>query len=474
MYVLTDASEWAEETFGHCELGDTRRTARAVKVAAGLARQVGSSFLKSCEGDSAAVEGIYRLLRNAAVDPQALAEGGFEGTVRRAQSCAVVLAIEDTTFLSYRHKSADDLGEICTKTSAKSKGFVVHSTLLVDGQSGQTVGLVEQSRWKRDAQTHGKKHQRKRRPYEEKESFKWQRAGVAMRSRLGEALSQRVISVCDREADIAEYLAWQESVEGRYVVRSSADRRLEASTQGLWTEVEKQPVLGKHVIAVPQRGGRPAREATVVLRACKVTLKLPRGVKNVTCNAVLVREMQPPKGAEALEWLLLTTESIDSLTDTLDVLWMYGRRWRIEEFHKAWKSGTGVEALRARCADNLERGAVMLMFVAIRLLQLQELASAPMPRPSMPTASLPEVPCDDVLSELEWKVLYATTTKKSPPSKPPSAQWAYRTIAKLGGWANTQRSGRPGWESIWRGMFRLAERVEGYLLATNTCKKCDQ
>jgi hypothetical protein len=38
---------------------------------------------------------------------------------------------------------------------------------------------------------------------------------MAMRQRLGEPLSQRVISVWDREADISEYLAWQQSVAGR-------------------------------------------------------------------------------------------------------------------------------------------------------------------------------------------------------------------------------------------------------------------
>jgi hypothetical protein len=66
--VLTDPNDWAEETFGRCELGDTRRTARAVKVAQGPAQHVGKSLLKSCEGDSAAVEGICRLLRNETVD----------------------------------------------------------------------------------------------------------------------------------------------------------------------------------------------------------------------------------------------------------------------------------------------------------------------------------------------------------------------------------------------------------------------
>jgi hypothetical protein len=105
--------------------------------------------------------------------------------------------------------------------------------------------------------------------------------------------------------------------------------------------------------------------------------------------------------------------------------------------------------------------------VAIRLLQRQELVYPPTPRPSEPVAELPEQPCDRVLTETEWKVLYTTTTKRPPPS----AQWAYRTIAKLGGWANTQRTGRPGWDAIGRGFLRLAERVDGYLAAKNNRQK---
>ena len=52
-------------------------------------------------------------------------------------------------------------------------------------------------------------------------------------------------------------------------------------------------------------------------------------------------------------------------------------RWRVEEFHKAWKSGAGVEQRRMRGADNLERIAVVLAFVAVRLLQLREVFVPP-------------------------------------------------------------------------------------------------
>ena len=92
MFVVTDAEQWAQENFGSSDLGDKRRSARLVRMAGDLARHAGSSLLKACDGDEAAAEGMYRLLRNDEVDPGAIAEGGFQATVRRAGTCEVLLA----------------------------------------------------------------------------------------------------------------------------------------------------------------------------------------------------------------------------------------------------------------------------------------------------------------------------------------------------------------------------------------------
>ena len=135
--------------------------------------------MKSCDGDEVAAEGLYRLLRNAEVDPSAIAEGGFQATVRRARSGEVLLAVEDSTSLAYRHSVAAELGATGNHPQAVNQGFMVHSVMLLDGDSGATVGLIEQRRWKRVAAEFGQKHQRKRRAYEDPESFKWQRAGSA-------------------------------------------------------------------------------------------------------------------------------------------------------------------------------------------------------------------------------------------------------------------------------------------------------
>ena len=99
-----------------------------------------------------------------------------------------------------------------------------------------------------------------------------------------------------------------------------------------------------------------------------------------------------------------------------------GRRWRIEDFHKACKSGTRVEELRPRAADNLKRGVVVLAFVAIRLLQLQELVYPPTSRPGQPQRKLAQQPCDTILTATEWCVLYMAIHQRAPPAQPPSAE----------------------------------------------------
>ncbi len=286
-----------------------------------------------------------------------------------------------------------------------------------------------------------------------------------------------VISVCDREADITEYLLWQQQVGGRYVVRAAHDRSVSGAPQRLWITLEQAPWLGTQEIEIPQRGGRPARRAQVSLRAKAVETVCPArmGVQDtIRCYGLLVREEAAPAGVEALEWLLLTTEAVSTREDALNILWTYSRRWRIEDFHKAWKSGTRVEELRPRSANNLERGVIILAFVAIRLLQLQELVYPPTPRQGQPQRTLAQQPCDTMLTTTEWCVLYMTVHKVAPPAQPPSAEWAYRAIAKLGGWMNTQRSGRPGWQAIWYGLFRLSERVEAHVLALDLCRTSDQ
>lgn len=458
----SDEVEWSRQLFGGSDLGDARRTERLVDVAARMASQMGRSLAKSCGGDQAALLGGYRLMRNEAVEPEAIRNGGFASVAKQAQAQSLLLAVEDSTSISYPHAVAAELGTTSNKQDAKRNGFLVHSVLLLDAVSEQTIGLIAQHHWCRDRANYGKKHRRKQRAYEDKESYKWEQASVQMAKRLGSAM-QRTISVCDRESDVYEYLSYKYGHDQRFVVRAQVDRRLLHSDANLFETLNYEAsALWCYTVQIPQRGGRRAREAKLLLRSATVELLAPAGRAvekgSLSVNVVLAEELNAQAQSEPLRWVLLTTEAVNSAEEARQVVHYYELRWRIEDYHKAWKSGVGVERQRFQTVDNLERMLVITAFLAVRLLQLRERLDSPGDRP--------ETTCEKVLNKDEWKVLWLSTEHNRPiPTTAPSARWAFFAIAKLGGFTDTKRSGRPGWDTIWHGWFRLRERLDGYQLS---------
>jgi hypothetical protein len=128
--ISTDEFEWSNQLFGGSDLGDARRTARLVDVAARMASQMGRSLAKSCEGDHAALLGGYRFKRNDAVEPEAICASGFDHVAQEAQTHKLLLAVEDSTSLSYTHAVAAELGITSSKQDAKRNSFLAHSKLL--------------------------------------------------------------------------------------------------------------------------------------------------------------------------------------------------------------------------------------------------------------------------------------------------------------------------------------------------------
>lgn len=121
----------------------------------------------------------------------------------------------------------------------------------------------------------------------------------------------------------------------------------------------------------------------------------------------------------------------------------YERRWLIEEYHKAWKSGgTQVEQLRMQTRNNLERMIVIMSFIAVRVLALRQ--------GGLSEETLNES-CERVLSPVEWKLLWVKQEGKTLPKMPPSLKWACLNLAKLGRWYDSKRTGRAGWVVMWEG-----------------------
>lgn len=449
--VLSDCYSWAKGIFGLAALGDLRRTRRLVTLATSLAQHAGLSIVKSSHSP-AEVEGAYRLLRNPNITPDAIADAGFIATAKAAQVYPLLLALEDTTTINFSHTSAyEDLGH--TSTQQKTHGLLAHSVLLYAPDTARMVGLIAQQRWTRGTADYGKKHLRKQRPYEEKESFKWQQASELTAQRLGE-MQSNVISVCDREADIWQYLDYKISQGQRFVVRAAQNRRLEGNDNKLFELPDTLTQAGSHVLNVVQKGGRAARQAQMFVSYSTVQIKHPNGSGTLLPVTYICCREGVEDGAC---WHLLTSEQVENAAQARLIISYYERRWLIEEYHKAWKSGgTQVEALRMQTRDNLERMMVILAFIAVRVLALRQ--------GGLSEETL-EASCEQVLSPIEWKLLWVKQEGKALPQKAPNLKWAYLALAKMGRWYDSKRTGRAGWIVMWEGWFKLQDIVEGYKLA---------
>jgi hypothetical protein len=164
-------------------------------------------------------------------------------------------------------------------------------------------------------------------------------------------------------------------------------------------------------------------------------------------NAVLVRESRTvPKGEEPLEWVLLTNHSISTKEDIEQVVFGYTLRWRIEDFHKAWKSGCcNVEETQLHSTSAVIRWATLLAAVAVRVERLKHQAR-----------SSPDEPAANHLNKHELEALrlmrkeYGPRSEQQPESL--TIGLAVRWIAELGGYTGKSSGGPPGSITIRRGL----------------------
>ncbi|MAI63283.1 MAG: IS4 family transposase [Alteromonas sp.] len=449
---MIDNVEWAEKTFGEANLGDPRRTSRLVKLAATLANTPGKPLVNITESP-ADMEGAYRFIRNESVDATSIAETGFNVTAVQAAQHKTLLALEDTTTISYSHKSIrNELGHV--NQGNRCRGMLAHSVLLFAPESQEIVGLIEQSRWTRDITTRGKRAKHASTPYTEKEGYKWESASINMSARLGAKIDD-VISVCDREADIYEYLLYKLTTQQRFIVRSMQSRHIEEGENKLYHYASQLKSAGHKQIHIPQKGGRKARNVTLDIVFAPVTLKVPSNKRGESLPLYYVGCVERGNSKEALCWHLLTNEPITNQAQAQKIIGYYEHRWLVEEYHKAWKSdGTNIEASRLQSKENVERLVTINAFIAVRILQLKFAKDRP-----------DDSSCEEVLSPKAWKLLWLKRVSKTPPDSAPSMKWAYKELAKLGGWKDTKRTGRASVKVIWQGWFKLQTILEGYELA---------
>jgi hypothetical protein len=268
----------------------------------------------------------------------------------------------------------------------------------------------------------------------------------------------------DREGDVYEVLQWVEEVGDSAIIRCVQNRRVDAPLRLGHAAVRAQAVLGRVALTVPRSHGKPARPATVEMRALTTTLRPDREkyphAWPLTWTLVEVWEPSPAPACEALHWLLWTREPATTLAEVQEVVRKYTCRWPIEEYHLTLKSGCRIEALRLAKWDSLEKAIVMYTSVAARIVALRDRA-----------AQEPDVPATVLLSEDECAILVAKFGQGQAVLRLTLGQ-AVLWIGRLGGHLNRRRDGMPGVRTLWRGLRDLTLLVEGWRVASRCDNRC--
>lgn len=477
---------WAREIFSGAKLGDRRNTTRLVKIASNTVASPGDSFVAGCHGSSAQIEGTYRWLENDSIDHEEIIKAGCQSSARWIEETeGDILAAADTSKLRYNHSIREELGPLShgAKGGAGMRGLLVHSTVFQSALTGETFGMGDQVYWRREDGARGKKHKRKQLDYEQKESFKWEYSISRVAERFVDYLD-RIIFVLDRESDIYELLMHLVGNDLRYVVRASWNRRLLESEQGIFDKLSSSPVLGKVLLNVPQKGGRQSRKAALEIRSSTLTLTSPSRDNTLPELKLNVVQAKENVAKDPISWTLLTSEPVGTLEQVLYVLRCYGLRWKVEDFHKGWKTaGTNVEGLRLQSEGAILRAATVLAFVAIRLSQLRDESDPEVlnertkmvilsdstkakRRKTIKGLTAAKRPRTAIISTVEWQLLWLKVEEGKPlPKKPPSRQWAYKAIGRLVGWYDSKRTGRVGMKTFWKGYRALQELTSAVALA---------
>ncbi|MBC8163526.1 MAG: IS4 family transposase [Roseiflexaceae bacterium] len=443
-------ADWAEEEFGRCRLTE-RLTRRLMTIARDFWARPMANIPEACESTTKA-QAAYRFLANDDVLFETLLQAHYaatEGRISELDQGSVILVPQDTTSVNYtKLENIDGLGPIGSSAEG-AKGLHLHSSLAMTVQ-GVPLGFVDAQCWARDPQAFGKKAQRHTLAIEQKESYRWIKSYQAVATVQKRHPQLTLVSMGDREADIYELFAEaaRAPTGAKLLIRAKHDRQLQDEQERLFDTIQAQPIAGYQLVKLPRQKHRPAREAKLAMRFAALTLCAPqdkRQLPPIATWAVLAREEHAPKGAEPIEWLLLTDMTVENFEQASEKVAWYTQRWGIEVFHRTLKSGCRIEDRRLGHADRLEACLAIDMVVAWRIYHMAKLGR-----------EVPELPCEVYFEEAEWKALVAYSTKNPvPPEQPPSLREAIRMVAKIGGFLGRKSDGEPGTQTLWRGLQHL-------------------
>jgi len=451
-------------------LGDERRNARALILASKMARRPNAT-LPDMASNTAELEAMYRFFSNEDITYDKLLKPHIEATANRCAAMGLVLAVHDMSEFTWTGRRAGLM------EAAGNSTFWGHFSLAVSAPKGDKdvplpLGLLGlqpflSNRGSKGVTARGKPVEKDSRaaryntPRSEKESFLWDVGALTAVQAAGPNVE--VIHVADQECDDYAFVSLLVEDGLRFVIRGSPKRWAvdESASDGRRAArsiVERTKCLltrevklsgRKHAMGSHPR--RTARLATLEVRGAPVTFAATKAAQSslpeVTINAVHVIEKNPPRGEEPIEWLLYTSEPIETAKQLAFVVNAYCARWCIEEFFKVLKTGCAYEERQLESGHALLNLLALCIPLAWRMLLLRTAARS----------TYGEYPASLILPQRHIALL-GLLQPKLKLRKNTSTRTALLAIAALGG--HLKNNGDPGWLTLWRGYRRILEADE--------------
>lgn len=446
---------------------DKRLDKRALKLSA-LLYAGGSSSIHEISPNEAEQKGAYRFLANDKTE-----EGILINTVKERSSylCTEkdVLVLQDTSEFNlnnHRNRLQRNTGIGLTGNN-KDLGYFMHSSLVLDSKDETVIGFSDIQLWHREEDKLDKEERDYQNlPIEEKESYKWIKACQESKRHLTKAKSITFIE--DREGDIYEQFATIPDAHTHLIVRSRDNRNLSDGTK-LFNTLSKQPVAGSYSIELIKdiRKEVEKRTAFVEVRFCKIVIAKPKSLKKagiavtVPLQVIEVKEILKDGITNPIHWRILTTHSVNSYEQAVDIVNKYRLRWYIEQLYRLLKTkGFALESSELETGWSIRKLTVMTLNAALRVLQLRLAHNNEQSQPIEHMFEEGEINC---LKQINKKLQGDTQTSKNNNNQA-TLSWATWIIGRLGGWKNYNSKRPPGPIILKRGLDKFESMYEGWKL----------
>jgi hypothetical protein len=425
--------QWIYDQFSKIDVSDARLQKRAVDIAIGCAEHPEESLAGRFD-DWSDLKATYRFFSNPKITHQTLQKPHYYQVLEKARfSEETVLFIQDSSELLFNsHPSAQGLGPTA---DSDGNGLMFHSCLVAkyhESEETEILGLGYQEAWVRPKE--------KQTENNSKESEVWLRS----LEQIGRP-KPHWISVGDRANDIYNFLHKANDLGWKYVVRARHDRRVEIEGEQtrLFSWIRQQTAKCRSMLYVKAKGEEFAGEVTLEVTWAKTRI-FPPGKTDVACEeATYIRVWCPER--PKLEWLLITNLPVNDEKDALRTIKIYRRRWLIEDYHKAVKTGFRIEDNQLKHVSRILALFGLIGVLATKLLAMRELCRL------FPTTPVEEKVPRCMVTLIERYLMIKLKTVRD----------FWRSLARMGGFIGRKSDGEPGWQTIWKGYKRLQDMLLG-------------